>query len=104
MVSLVLSSPFDKAKQVFSINVFKRLCDIWFCTYRYTGIADPEETSVAASIALQAYFEGRRIGREDMERCIEFWRSHVSEMHNLGNPIMKRDVMCEPLSIPCFLW
>lgn len=79
------------------------LCDIWFCTYRYTGIADPEETSVAASIALQAYFEGRRIGREDMERCIEFWRNNISEMHNLGNPSLKRDVMCEPLCIPCFI-
>ncbi|KAL3796154.1 hypothetical protein HJC23_000657 [Cyclotella cryptica] len=74
------------------------ICDISFCSYRYFGIADAEETAFAAGIALQAYFENRRITKEDMDKCIAYWRENVSEM---GDPIgRKRDVCCEPIAVP----
>lgn len=66
------------------------LCDILCCSYRYHGIADPEETSIAAGIALQAYFEGREINKDDMDKCVQYWRDNVSEY---GDPVgRKRDV------------
>ena len=78
-------------------NVF-RPCDMLFCTYRYYGILDGDETAFASSLALQAYFEGREIGREDIEKCLEYWRANISEM---GDPTKnKRQVMCEPFAIP----
>ena len=78
-------------------NVF-RPCDMLFCTYRYYGIADGDETAFASSLALQAYFEGREIGRENIEKCLEYWRANISEM---GDPTKnKRQVMCEPFAIP----
>mmetsp|Transcript_26970 Transcript_26970/g.58481 ORF Transcript_26970/g.58481 Transcript_26970/m.58481 type:complete len:507 (+) Transcript_26970:93-1613(+) len=73
-------------------------CDMLFCTYRYYGIADGDETAFASSLALQAYFEGRKISREDMDKCLEYWRENISEM---ANPVdHKRPVMCEPFSCP----
>jgi hypothetical protein len=69
-----------------------------FCTYRYTGIADAEETAVASNLALQAYFEGRKMTPEMMHQCLEFWRLHVSER---TNPVLrKRPVCCEPFVVP----
>ena len=69
-----------------------------FCTYRYYGIADGDETAFASSLALQAYFEGRKISREDMDKCLDYWREDISEMEN---PVShKRPVMCEPFSCP----
>ena len=66
------------------------ICDVMCCSYHYHGITDPEETSFAAGIALQAYFEGRKISREDMQKCVEYWRENVSEY---SDPIgRKRDV------------
>lgn len=74
-------------------------CDICCCTYRYTGIADADETAVAAGLALQAYFEGRAITKDDMDKCIGYWKENVSEM---SDPVgRKREVCCEPFSIPC---
>jgi len=69
------------------------------CTYRYDGIADADETAYASGVALQAYFEGRVLTKDDMEKCIHYWKEHVSEMED---PIgKKRDVCCEPFCIPC---
>jgi hypothetical protein len=66
------------------------VCDVCFCSFRYFGIADPEETAFAAGIALQAYFESREITKQDMDKCITYWRENISEM---GDPIgRKRDV------------
>ena len=77
---------------------FFRPCDMLFCTFRYYGIADGDETAFASSLALQAYFEGRKISREEVEKCLEYWRSNISEM---GDPVSnKRPVMCEPFSVP----
>jgi len=49
------------------------------CTYRYTGLADADETAFAAGIALQAYFEGRNITRDDMNKCLDHFREKISE-------------------------
>lgn len=74
-------------------------CDMFFCTFRYTGLADGDEVAFASNIALQAYFEGRKITRLDMDKCLAYWREHISEYHN---PVdRKRPVMCEPFYIPC---
>ena len=75
-------------------------CDMCCCTYRYAGIADADETSFAAGIALQAYFEGRKITKADMDKCIEYWRDNISEM---ADPVgRKRDVCCEDsCAVPC---
>ena len=68
------------------------------CTYHYTNLAQPDETAFACTIALQAYFEGRAITPQDMDRCLEFWRDNISEQ---TDPIgRKRPVCCEPYSIP----
>jgi len=70
------------------------------CTYRYYGLADGDETAFASSLALQAYFEGRKINTEEMNQCVKYWRNNISE---LSDPVSrKRDVMCEPCCIPCF--
>lgn len=53
---------------------------------------------MASSLALQAYFEGRAMTRQDMERCLQYWRDHVSEGDDLVG--RKRDVCCEPLCVP----
>ena len=76
------------------------VCSLLFCTYKYTGLADPDEFAFAASIALQAYFEGRSITKEDVDKCIVFWRNNISEKEE---PIKrKRAVCCEPrCSVPC---
>lgn len=58
--------------------------------HRYEGIADADETSFAAGIALQAYFEGRAITRDDMDMCVKYWKENISEMED---PVgRKRDV------------
>jgi hypothetical protein len=68
------------------------------CTYRYYGLARPDEVAAAASICLQAYFEGRTITPDEVKRCLEYWEHHVSESG--GGP--KRDVCCEPTCrVPC---
>lgn len=69
-----------------------------FCSYRYTGFADADEAAFASSIALQAYFEGREITKEDVDRCIDYWRNNISER---VDPVgRKRSVMCEPFYLP----
>lgn len=74
------------------------ICDMAFCTYKYVGLADADEVSFACSIALQAYFEGRVITKEDMDKCVEYWRQNISEE---SAPIeRKRDVCCEPFYCP----
>lgn len=74
------------------------LCGMCFCSYRYMGFSDAEEVAFASSIALQAYFEGRKITREDMDRCLEYWRNNISEQGDLEK--RKRDVCCEPYYVP----
>ena len=60
------------------------------CTYRYPGLADADETAFAAGIALQAYFEGRKISREEMNMCLEYYHENISER---TDPVgRKRDV------------
>ena len=74
------------------------LCDTLCCSYKYQNIADPEETAMASSLALHAYFEGRVMTRQDMEKCLEYWRDHISEC---DDPVgRKRDVCCEPFCVP----
>jgi hypothetical protein len=69
-----------------------------FCHYQYRGLAYPDEAAFAASIALQAYFEGRAITVEDMNRCLEFWKNNISERED---PVRrKRSVCCEPYFVP----
>lgn len=73
-------------------------CQMFFCTYRYNGLADAEEVAFAASIALQAYFEGRKIGPGEMKKCIDFYNGNISER---TDPIRrKRPVCCEPYMVP----
>ena len=74
------------------------LCKSLFCVYPYGGLAYPDEVAFACSIALQAYFEGRSISREDMDRCVEFWRDNVSEVEDLSR---RREACCEPVAVPC---
>jgi hypothetical protein len=76
-----------------------RPCDICFCTYRYTGLADADECAFACSIALQAFFENRSITREDMDKCLEYYRESIAEITDPEG--RKRDVCCEPFGIPC---
>ena len=79
--------------------VLFRLCSLCFCSYLYGGLAYPDEVSFACSIALQAYFEGRAITREDMDKCIQYWKDNVDE---IADPVgRKRDVCCEPYCVPC---
>ena len=75
-------------------------CDMLCCTYRYAGLADGDEAAFASNIALQAYFEGRKITAQDMEKCLEYWRQHVSEFYDPEGK--KRGAMCEPCYVPCF--
>lgn len=75
-----------------------RLCDMCFCTYRYAGMADADEVAFASSIALQAYFEGRKICKDDMDQCVEYWRNNISEESDPEG--RKRDVCCEPCYVP----
>lgn len=71
---------------------------MFFCSYQYRGLAYPDEAAFAASIALQAYFEGRLITPTDMQSCIEFWKENISER---ADPIgRKRSVCCEPYVVP----
>jgi hypothetical protein len=80
-------------------NCCRRICQSSFCTYRYYGLADADEVTFASSIALQAYFEGRPITAQDMEKCIAFWNENISEQ---TDPVgRKRKVCCEPYYIPC---
>eukprot|EP00574_Skeletonema_japonicum_P009692 CAMPEP_0201730842 /NCGR_PEP_ID=MMETSP0593-20130828/23754_1 /ASSEMBLY_ACC=CAM_ASM_000672 /TAXON_ID=267983 /ORGANISM="Skeletonema japonicum, Strain CCMP2506" /LENGTH=327 /DNA_ID=CAMNT_0048223489 /DNA_START=414 /DNA_END=1397 /DNA_ORIENTATION=+ len=73
-------------------------CDMMCCTYRYAGLADADETAFAAGIALQAYFEGRKITREEMSKCLDYYHDNISER---TDPVgRKRDVCCEPFCIP----
>ncbi|CAB9529109.1 expressed unknown protein [Seminavis robusta] len=68
-------------------------CDMMCCTYRYQGLADGDESAMASSLALQAYFEGRSFTQAQMEQCLQYWRDHVSEM---GDPVhRKRPVLCQ---------
>jgi len=74
------------------------ICQVFFCSYRYTGLAQPDEVAFAASIALQAYFEGRPLTRVDMDKCLDLWRNLISEEHD---PVRrKRPVCCEPYIVP----
>ena len=66
------------------------ICDVCGCAWGYNGIADADETSFAAGIALQAYFEGRVISKDDMDKCLAYWKENVSEMHDPEGK--KRDV------------
>ena len=66
-----------------------------FCTYKYSGLADGDETAFASNLALQAYFEGRTMSEEDMKQCVNYWRENVSDINS------PRGVCCEPFSIPC---
>ena len=69
-----------------------------FCTYRYPNIEYPDEVAFAASIALQAYFEGRTITRVDVDQCIEYWKQNIALR---TNPVgRKRPVCCEPFIVP----
>jgi hypothetical protein len=69
-----------------------------FCTFKYGGLADQDEVAFAASIALQAYFEGRTITKQDMDKCIDFWRNNIAEQ---TAPLeRKRRVCCEPNYVP----
>lgn len=53
---------------------------------------------MASSIALQAYFEGRRITKEDLDNCLDYWRENLSEQ---TDPVgRKRDACCEPCPLP----
>lgn len=75
------------------------ICKTMCCVYTYRGLAEPDEVAFACSIALQAYFEGRIITKEDMDKCIQFWKDNISE---LDDPIArKRPVCCEPYMVPC---
>ena len=68
------------------------------CTFRYSGFANPDQVAAAANLCLQAYFEGRDISADDVQRCLEYWEHHISEEG--GGP--KRDVCCEPhCQFPC---
>lgn len=72
-------------------------CKMFLCTKRYFGISNADEFAFAASIALQAYFENRIITRTDMDLCLEFWNTHISER---TDPIgRKRPVCCEPYHV-----
>lgn len=75
-----------------------RPCDICFCSYRYPGLADADECAFASSIALQAFFENRKITREDMDKCVEYYRENIAEITDPEG--RKRDVCCEPFSFP----
>lgn len=82
-----------------SLTLLFRICKLMCCVYAYDGIAEPEETAFACSIALQAFFEGRTLTKEDMDKCIAFWKENISE---LEDPIgRKRPVCCEPIYVPC---
>lgn len=61
------------------------------CSYRYHGIADPEETAFAAGIALQAYFENRKISKEDLDKCVQYWRDNISEE---TDPVGRKREVC----------
>jgi hypothetical protein len=72
-------------------------CNLFFCTYKYVGLGDPDEFAFAASIALQAYFEGRLITKEDMDQCIAYWKDNIEE-----TPVdRRRPVCCEPCKLNC---
>ena len=75
-------------------------CDILCCSYHYKGLANGEEVAAASNLALQAYYEGRRITRTDLEAALEYWRQHVSEEYS---PVeRKRPTVCEDTcGIPC---
>ena len=73
-------------------------CQMFFCVFQYRGLANADEAAFAASIALQAYFEGRAMSPDDMKQCLEFWRNNISERED---PIgRKRSVCCEPYLVP----
>lgn len=74
------------------------VCQMLCCTYRYGGIAYPEEVAFASSIALQAYFEGRAITPAEMKQCVDYWKTHISERSDIEG--RKRPVCCEPYSLP----
>lgn len=69
------------------------ICDVCFCSYKYDGLANPDEAAFAASIALQSYFEGRKISKDDMNSCIEYWKENISEKDNKNK--LKRQVCCQ---------
>ena len=75
------------------------ICDMCFCSYRYDGMANGDEVAIVSSIVLQAYFEGRKITKEDVDKCIEYWRNNISEQSDPEG--RKRKVMCEPHYVPC---
>lgn len=45
--------------------------------YIYHGLADPDEASFASNIALQAYFEGRKLTHEEMNKCVQYYQEHI---------------------------
>jgi len=51
-------------------------CDHWLCTvccchYAYPGLQNAAEFAAAADVALQAYFDGRRLNKADFERIFQ---------------------------------
>lgn len=76
------------------------LCDMLFCSFRYYGLANADEVAMASNLALQAYFEGRKMTKEKMDKCLEYWRNNVAEQTDPVN--RKRDVMCEPFCVPWY--
>lgn len=74
------------------------LCKMSFCTFKYGGFANPEEVTFAASIALQAYFEGRTITPQDLQQCLEYWTNNIALRTNPEG--RKRSICCEPFFVP----
>jgi hypothetical protein len=81
------------------------MCDLLWCTYKYTGLVDVDDFSFAAfaaSIAIPAYFEGRTItnDNDDMDKCtlhILYWRENIREV-----PVDQvRSVCCGQYQLPC---
>jgi len=74
------------------------ICDIMCCSYRYYGLADGDEVAAAANIALQAYYEGRAMTKDDMDRCLEYWRTELSELYDPKGKA--RPVCCKGYDMP----
>lgn len=67
-------------------------CEEWVCNYCgclfvYHGLADPDEAAFASNIALQAYFEGRKLTIQEMNKCVEYFKDLIAPKppppHNL---------------------
>lgn len=94
----VFKCPYNLALSLSPALSQHRICDDCCCTYRYPGMANAEEVAFASSIALQAYFENRSITKDDMDKCVEYWRENISEETDPEG--RKRPVCCENYQIP----